>query len=654
VALIAAARPQGTAGYYIYKTPFPIVGSIHIHDGPSAHDGAILVRGLHIRGGVTYTASNGGIDPLLEFDECRVDSSFITRTGMARPLRVHGCTVFGGMDLEIYYLDLVANTIAGGLSVSADGQGYVHGNFVVGPAPAGITVFDDDGMPQVSDNVVTGVVDGIVDHADAAYVGNVIHDCSGAGFTSSALSPYDSLHPGLTGNTITRCAGDGISFFQSWDSPWSWGQPIITCNTITDIGQSGIHAGTRILADAIGNTIENTGGQGIWLATGGHVRQNLILGTHGAGIVSESESEDGGGDITENKVIGSVGDGIVALKLNSVVGNVVGHCGGRGLVASSSTRPEWTDGNSRPVIRNNTLYLNGEEGLFLTSPAITENGGQVSMSVSNNISYGNARGLSWSGAPDSLLLSCNDWFANRLGGVVGIASHDSTDFSVDPRFCGVAHDSVGLQTNSPLLNATECGPIGARGAACDVSTATLVTSFTAQTAGDGVELRWQFSPGAGVTDVRIERNETASAPWIAITPERHQEGSLTIALDREAGGDSRRYRLQATTDRGEIMTVGPITFTSAVPELAMDPLSPNPSGGPVRIRFAIPRNETMRLSVLDVQGREVARLADHFEARGRHAAVWDARLGSRATPAGVYFLRLTASGQSLVRRLVLR
>jgi len=59
------------------------------------------------------------------------------------------------------------------------------------------------------------------------------------------------------------------------------------------------------------------------------------------------------------------------------------------------------------------------------------------------------------------------------------------------------------------------------------------------------------------------------------------------------------------------------------------------------------------LSVLDVHGRLVARLAGGWFAPGAHTATWDARdLSGRAVPEGVYFCRLELSGALVTRPLI--
>jgi hypothetical protein len=59
-----------------------------------------------------------------------------------------------------------------------------------------------------------------------------------------------------------------------------------------------------------------------------------------------------------------------------------------------------------------------------------------------------------------------------------------------------------------------------------------------------------------------------------------------------------------------------------------------------------------RLSVLDLQGREVAVLTDGVFPAGRHTAMWDGSTEWGSAPAGLYFVRLSAEGRVFSQRLV--
>ena len=76
-------------------------------------------------------------------------------------------------------------------------------------------------------------------------------------------------------------------------------------------------------------------------------------------------------------------------------------------------------------------------------------------------------------------------------------------------------------------------------------------------------------------------------------------------------------------------------------------VGPNPAAGDVRVPFRLAAAGDVRLSVVDVLGREVAVLVDGPLAAGPHSATWAA---GRA-PAGLYVVRLDALGVRAVRRV---
>jgi len=87
--------------------------------------------------------------------------------------------------------------------------------------------------------------------------------------------------------------------------------------------------------------------------------------------------------------------------------------------------------------------------------------------------------------------------------------------------------------------------------------------------------------------------------------------------------------------------------------LALSPPAPNPTSGPMRLRFAIPAPATVRLSVLDLQGREVAVLAEGTQPAGWAWANWNGRAGGGPAAGGIYFIRLQAGGRQIVQRFAL-
>lgn len=90
------------------------------------------------------------------------------------------------------------------------------------------------------------------------------------------------------------------------------------------------------------------------------------------------------------------------------------------------------------------------------------------------------------------------------------------------------------------------------------------------------------------------------------------------------------------------------------PSIALAPIAPNPSAGPVRVRFTLPRAAWATALVLDLAGREVIRFADGpFEA-GTHSVEWNGRSDDGAlVPPGVYHVRLASGREFRDQRLVI-
>jgi hypothetical protein len=78
-----------------------------------------------------------------------------------------------------------------------------------------------------------------------------------------------------------------------------------------------------------------------------------------------------------------------------------------------------------------------------------------------------------------------------------------------------------------------------------------------------------------------------------------------------------------------------------------------PSPGAVTVEYTVPREAMVRLSVLDVQGRVAARLADELKPPGRYLTTWDGMGEGGRMAAGLYSVRCATPGANAVRRVVL-
>lgn len=85
----------------------------------------------------------------------------------------------------------------------------------------------------------------------------------------------------------------------------------------------------------------------------------------------------------------------------------------------------------------------------------------------------------------------------------------------------------------------------------------------------------------------------------------------------------------------------------------LGPATPNPVRGDALIRYRLPQEGRVSLSLFDHQGRRVTTLVHGVLQAGEHVARWNGRDGAgREVANGLYFLRLEAVGRTLSGRLV--
>jgi len=134
----------------------------------------------------------------------------------------------------------------------------------------------------------------------------------------------------------------------------------------------------------------------------------------------------------------------------------------------------------------------------------------------------------------------------------------------------------------------------------------------------------------------------------------------TTAATPSAPGE--KYTVTITNPDGQVATGSMILRVTPSPAVGvgegqaagvtLGPVRPNPSGGPAAVDFTVGRETRVRITVVDLAGREIARLAEGLRPPGGHRAVWNGRVGPGRAPAGMYFIRCEADGITLVRRFV--
>ncbi len=84
--------------------------------------------------------------------------------------------------------------------------------------------------------------------------------------------------------------------------------------------------------------------------------------------------------------------------------------------------------------------------------------------------------------------------------------------------------------------------------------------------------------------------------------------------------------------------------SGSIPDMfTLDQNSPNPFNPATTIRYALPEPAKVELTIYNILGQVVKRLADEYKGAGYHQAVWDGRgqMG-RLAPAGIYIYKIQA------------
>jgi PKD repeat protein len=96
----------------------------------------------------------------------------------------------------------------------------------------------------------------------------------------------------------------------------------------------------------------------------------------------------------------------------------------------------------------------------------------------------------------------------------------------------------------------------------------------------------------------------------------------------------------------------PVGINSPVSEVTSLNIFPNPSNGDFLLTYNLAKEGKVVISVIDLTGREVSRIAAEQQAAGNHEkSIQKTELGNLS--AGIYSVRLQSNGQSFVRKLVI-
>lgn len=139
-----------------------------------------------------------------------------------------------------------------------------------------------------------------------------------------------------------------------------------------------------------------------------------------------------------------------------------------------------------------------------------------------------------------------------------------------------------------------------------------------------------------------------SLPWVSPAVRSMASRIRLIVTDR-AGNAAAIDSDSLFALYGDLTAAG----SSGLPHFLRLAVRPVPTRSTAHVTFELPTSATAQVEVFDISGRSVRRLAVGFFAAGAHTADWDLRDGSGSrVQAGVYFVRLRAGANGLLRRVV--
>ena len=150
--------------------------------------------------------------------------------------------------------------------------------------------------------------------------------------------------------------------------------------------------------------------------------------------------------------------------------------------------------------------------------------------------------------------------------------------------------------------------------------------------------------------VTLEPGALVSTP-ATVTRSANNAGAVKVSITQVDVGPTvygvAFFKIPLVLFAGDVLET---ETTEELPEeVSLSANYPNPFNPGTTIHYALPAAATLRLAVYDVLGREVAVLADGFQAAGRRTVRFDAG----HLPSGTYVVRLDTDEQSIVRTMTL-
>jgi photosystem II stability/assembly factor-like uncharacterized protein len=293
----------------------------------------------------------------------------------------------------------------------------------------------------------------------------------------------------------------------------------------------------------------------------------------------------------------------------------------------------------------------------------TSDGGATFVSVTGDLPVGlrtMSLAVDWRVTPERLYLGTDyGVYVSLNGGAHWIKANNGMpslavyDLAVDgfnSKLVAATHGRgmwrADLDITGPTLSLTS--PVG--GESWPVGATRTITWTASDPSGMGtVDLLLSIDGGASYPNtIASALPNTGSYLW-TVAP-----GATTQARVRVVAHDALTNSSTKSSPANFTLSTSPTAVQDDAVAFGLDPVSPSPGRPPFAVRFGLPSAGAVTVDVYDLGGRRVTTLASGVFGAGRHALTWsgDDAKGSAAHD-GVYFVRVRAAGQDVIRRVAL-
>ncbi len=347
-------------------------------------------------------------------------------------------------------------------------------------------------------------------------------------------------------------------------------------------------------------------------------------------------------------------NGYYYFSVSVLLGNGDGTLGqfdynGTSSAMSSSVAIGDLNGDGRPDLAVANLFDNSVQVLFGNGDGSFARGENYAADAAlSSVAIGD---LNRDGKPDLVMANLGGVFT-PFGNTVSVLLGNGdgtfgakTNYGTGLRPQSVAIADLNGDGELDLAVSTGANAVSVLLSIINVPTAIEVSLASAAAAPDRVRLEWHASsPGLAATVYR----RTESEAWVALG-EIHDDGVGHLRFEDRAVETGRRYEYRLGILEGGSERFAAETWVD-VPvgaRLALEGPRPNPAAGALLVALSLPSAAPARLELLDVSGRRL----QAQELRGLGPGDVLVRLErSTGVQPGVYFLRLSQGGRSLVSR----